>query len=79
MTDKKVKIYTTPMCSYCQRAKQFLTDNNVAFENVDVSADQTRAKEMVDLSGQMGVPVLDIGGEIIVGFDREKISQTLGV
>lgn len=79
MTDKKIKIYTTPTCSYCQRAKQFLTDHKVKFENIDVSADQAKAKEMTDLSGQMGVPVLDIGGEIVVGFDKEKISQTLGI
>lgn len=76
---KNVLIYSTPTCPYCIRAKQFLTDNNVAFENFDVSIDQARADEMVQKSGQMGVPVLDIEGEIIVGFDKDKIKQALGI
>lgn len=76
---KKVKVYSTPSCPYCIRAKQFLTDNNVPFENFDVSADQQKSEEMVKLSGQMGVPVLDIEGKIIVGFDKEAIKQELGI
>jgi len=76
---KKVKIYSTPTCPYCVRAKQFLKDNNVVFEEVDLAADQQAAEEMVKKSGQMGVPVLDIEGEIIVGFDKEKIKQSLGI
>jgi len=61
------------------RAKQFLKDNNITFEDVDVSMNQQAAEEMVKISGQMGVPVLDIEGEIIVGFDKERIKQALGI
>jgi glutaredoxin-like YruB-family protein len=76
---KKVIIYSTPTCPYCIRAKQFLKDNNILFENFDVSVDRAKAEEMIKISGQMGVPVLDIGGEIIVGFDKERIKQALGL
>ena len=76
---KHVKIYSTPTCPWCIRTKQFLKDNNVAFEDVDVSSGQQAGEEMVKKSGQMGVPVLDIEGEIIVGFDKEKIKQALGI
>ena len=77
--DKQVKIYSTPTCPYCIRTKQFLKDNNIIFEDVDVSSNQEAAEEMVKKSGQMGVPVLDIGGVIIVGFDKERFKQTLGL
>ena len=77
--DKKVKIYSTPACPYCIRAKQYLKDNNVEFENIDVSTNQAAAQEMIDKSGQMGVPVLDIEGQVIIGFDKEKINQSLGI
>ncbi|MCX5703255.1 MAG: glutaredoxin family protein [Candidatus Omnitrophica bacterium] len=77
--DKQVKIYSTPTCPWCIRVKQFLNENNIAFENVDVSSDQVAAEEMIQKSGQMGVPVLDIDGEIIMGFDKEKITQALGL
>ncbi len=77
--DKKIKIYSTPTCPYCIRAKQFLKDNNVVFEDIDVSVDQVAASEMVSKSGQMGVPVLDIEGEIIIGFDKERIKTALGL
>lgn len=77
--NKKVKIYSTPTCPFCARAKQFLKTNNIEFEEIDVSQNQEAAEEMVRQSKQMGVPVLDIEGEIIIGFDKEKISQTLGI
>ena len=76
---KTVKIYSTPTCPWCIRTKQFLKDNNVTFENFDVSTNQAAAEEMIKKSGQMGVPVLDIEGEIIVGLDKEKIKSTLGL
>ena len=76
---KSVKVYSTPTCPWCIRVKQFLGDNNVAFENYDVGSDQAKADEMVKISGQMGVPVVDIEGEIIVGFDRDKIKKALGL
>jgi glutaredoxin-like YruB-family protein len=77
--DKHVKIYSTPSCPWCIRTKQFLKDNNITFEDVDVSINQQAAEEMVKKSGQMGVPVLDIEGEIIIGFDRERIKTVLGI
>ena len=77
--NKTVKIYSTPTCPYCIRTKQFLRDNNIVFEDIDVSVNQTAAEEIVRKSGQMGVPVLDIDGEVIVGFDKEKIKTVLGL
>ncbi len=76
---KNVKIYSTPTCPWCIRVKQFLKDNNVLFEDYDVSSDRAKADEMVAKSGQMAVPVLDIEGEIIIGFDKERIKTTLGL
>jgi glutaredoxin-like YruB-family protein len=75
--NKKVIVYSTPTCPWCIRAKQFLTENNIPFVSYDVSSDRAKAQEMIEKSGQMGVPVLDIEGEIIVGFDKEKIKQLL--
>ncbi|MFC1624458.1 glutaredoxin family protein [Candidatus Omnitrophota bacterium] len=77
--DHKVKVYSTSTCPYCTRAKDFLKESNVQFENVDVGVDQKAAQEMMTKSGQMGVPVLDIDGEIIVGFDKEAITKALGI
>ena len=76
---KSVKVYSTPTCPFCVKAKQFLKDNSVEFEDIDVSSDSEAAKAIVEKSGQMGVPVLEIEDENIVGFDKEKISQTLGL
>ncbi|KPK98219.1 MAG: glutaredoxin [Omnitrophica WOR_2 bacterium SM23_72] len=77
--DKSVKVYSTPTCPWCLRTKQFLKDNNIPFEDVDVSSNQQAAQEMIQKSGQMGVPVLDINGQVIVGFDKEKINSALGL
>ncbi|MBN2058118.1 MAG: glutaredoxin family protein [Candidatus Saganbacteria bacterium] len=74
-----IKIYSTPTCPYCKMTKQFLAENNIEFEDVDVSANQSAAQEMISKSGQMGVPVLDIGGQIVVGFDKAKIKQLLNI
>jgi glutaredoxin-like YruB-family protein len=76
---KNVLVYSTPTCPFCIRLKQFLKENNIAFTDLDVSTDQAKGQEMIQKSGQMAVPVLDIEGEIIVGFDKEKIKQTLGI
>ncbi|MCX5711074.1 MAG: glutaredoxin family protein [Candidatus Omnitrophica bacterium] len=75
----QVKVYSTPTCPWCIRVKQFLTENNISFEDYDVGTDQAKAEEMIQKSGQMGVPVVDIDGTIIVGFDKEKIKATLGL
>lgn len=76
---KLVKIYSTPTCPYCIRAKQYLKENAVNFEDVDVSTNEEAAEEMIKISGQMGVPVIDIEGELIVGFDKERIKKALGL
>jgi len=75
----KVKVYSTEMCPYCSTLKQFLKEHNIEFENIDPSKDRDALKEMVEKSGQMGVPVIDIDGQIVVGFDKEKISKLLNL
>jgi len=72
-----VKVYSTPTCPYCTMAKKYLDSKNVQFEDVDVSKDTNAASEMVTKSGQRGVPVLDIDGSIIVGFDKDRIDSLL--
>ncbi len=72
-----VKVYSTPTCPWCIRAKQFFKEEGVSFEDVDVSSDVNAAREMVQKSGQMGVPVIDFNGEIIVGFDEPRIKQLM--
>ena len=74
---KKVKIYTTPTCQYCKAAKEFFKEEGIKFEEVDVTKDKKAAEEMVKKSGQMGVPVIIIDGELTVGFDRDKIEELL--
>jgi len=76
---KKVMVYSTPTCPFCIRVKQFLKDNNINFEDIDISENSDKAQEMMEKSGQMGVPVLDIEGNIVVGFDKEKIKSSLGI
>lgn len=75
----KVTVYSTPTCPYCVQLKQWLDKNNVEYEDFDVSVDQTRAEEMIKKSGQMGVPVIEIHNEFIVGFDRERIAKALKI
>lgn len=72
-----VKVYSTPTCPYCTMAKNYLDSKKVPYEEVDVSVDRNAAAEMVSKSGQRGVPVLDIDGNIIVGFDRERIDSLI--
>lgn len=74
-----VKVYSTPVCPYCQMAKDFLKENNIQFEEVDVSKNREAAIEMVEKSGQMSVPVVIVGDEVIVGFDREKLKLVLKI
>ena len=77
--EKKVKVYSTPTCVYCVTLKEFFKEKGVEFEEVDVSLNEDAAREMIMKSGQMGVPVVEIGEEVIVGFDRDKIIQALGL
>ena len=74
-----VKIYTTPTCPYCAMAKKFLKEHNVAYTEINIAVDTRAAQEIIDKTGQMGVPVLEIGGKLIVGFDIEEIKAALGI
>lgn len=74
-----VKVYSTPTCPYCVTLKEFLKDKGIEFEDLDVSVDIKARDEMIEKSQQMGVPVIDIDGQIVVGFDREKICQLLKI
>ena len=74
-----IKVYSTPYCPYCVTLKEFLKQHNFKFEDVDVSQDKQAQEEMIKRSGQMGVPVVDIDGEIVVGFDKEKICKLLNI
>jgi len=74
-----VTIYSTPTCPWCNVAKQYLKSKNVAFRDVNVAQDRQGAYEMISKSGQRGVPVLDINGNIIIGFDQNAIDRYLGL
>ena len=73
----KVIVYSTPTCPWCHVAKDYLKKNNVEFDDFDVSKDHAKGEEMIKKSGQMGVPVLDIGGKIIIGFNKKEIDEAL--
>lgn len=77
MANKKVIVYSTPSCPYCNMAKQYFKENNIDFTDYDVSKNREKAKEMINKSGQQGVPVIYIDGEIIVGFDKSKVKNLL--
>lgn len=76
---KDVTIYTTPTCSFCKAAKAFFKEHNVAYTEHDVAADREKAQEMIQKSGQMGVPVIFIGSDMIIGFDEDRIKQLLSI
>ncbi|MFZ5881638.1 MAG: glutaredoxin domain-containing protein [Chloroflexota bacterium] len=75
----RVIVFSTPTCSFCNLAKKYFRERGVRFKDVDVSRDATAARDMLRRSGQSGVPVIDINGRIIVGFDRPKIDKLLGL
>jgi glutaredoxin 3 len=74
-----VKIYTTSWCVYCRAAKDFFKANNIPFDEIDVENDQKAQEEMIHKSGQLGVPVIEVNGEVFVGFDKRGLSRALGV
>ena len=76
---KKVTIYSTPTCGYCEMVKEFFKEKKIDYAEKDVSIDDKAREEMVDRSHQMGVPVIDIEGEIFVGFDKDALSNALGI
>ena len=73
----KIKVYSTPTCPYCRMVKSFLKEKGVDFEDIDVSVDSKAAEQMIQKSGQMGVPQIEINEKIIVGFDKEAIESEL--
>ncbi|HSO12695.1 MAG TPA: glutaredoxin domain-containing protein [Anaerolineales bacterium] len=83
MTETKpqphVIVFSTPTCSFCNMAKKYFREKGIKFKDVDVSRDMAAARDMMRRSGQQGVPVIDIGGKIVVGFDRVKINKYLGI
>ncbi len=74
-----IKIYSTPTCPWCKKTKAYLTEKGIEFQNIDVSLNPAAQNEMIEKSGQLGVPVIDIDGKIIVGFDKEKIDEILNI
>lgn len=76
---KRVVMFTTPTCTYCTAAKRYLRQNKIKFREVDVSRDQAAARDMMRRAGSMGVPVLDIGGKIVRGFDKPQINALLNI
>jgi glutaredoxin 3 len=79
MDTKNVTIYSTPSCHFCHMAKDYFKENNIAYTEYNVASDLEKRKEMVEKSGQMGVPVIIIGDELTVGFDKPKIAKLLGL
>ncbi len=77
MSDKKISVYSTPTCPYCRQAKDYLKEQNIEFEDLNVASDLEARNDMVQKSGQMGVPVIDIDGEVIVGFNKPKLEELL--
>ncbi len=76
---KKIVIYSTPTCHFCSLAKDYFNKNNIQFETFDVASNLEKRKEMVEKSGQLGVPVILIDNQVIVGFDKSHIDQVLGL
>ncbi len=76
--DKTVTIYTTPTCHFCQMSKEYFKEHNVTYTEHNVATDMEKRQEMIDKSGQMGVPVVFIGEEMIVGFDKKRFDELLG-
>jgi len=79
MKNAMVTIYSTPTCHFCHMAKEFLQENKIKYTDINVAADYEKAQEMIEKSGQTGVPVIEINGRIIIGFDKEEIKQALGL
>jgi len=75
----EVKVYSTPTCPWCKKVKEFLTENKIKFKEIDVAEDAKAAKDMIEKSGQQGVPVVEVDGEMIVGFDEEKLKKLLKI
>lgn len=77
--DTTVTIYSTPVCHFCEAAKNFFTENNVTYVEYDVAADADKRQEMIDMTGQMGVPVIQVGDDVVIGFDEAKVKELLKI
>jgi glutaredoxin-like YruB-family protein len=77
--DKNVTIYSTPTCHFCQMSKEYFKANNVNYTEFNVAADLEKRQEMISKSGQMGVPVIYVGDELTVGFDKKRLDTLLGL
>lgn len=77
--DKTVTIYTTPTCHFCQMSKEYFKEHNVTYTEHNVATDMEKRQEMIEKSGQMGVPVVYIGDEMIIGFDKRRFDELLGI
>ena len=75
----EVTIYSTPVCHYCQAAKEFFSEHDIAFNDVNVAEDAEKRQEMIEMTGQMGVPVIRIGDDVVIGFDEGKVKELLGM
>ncbi len=78
-SQSEIKVYSTEACPYCVSLKSYLDEHNISYQEIDVGSDKKAAQEMIEKSGQMGVPVIEINGEVIIGFDKERINQLLGI
>ena len=79
MSTKAVKVYSTPTCPWCQKTKKFLEEHGIAYKDFNVAADKAAREEMVNKTGQMGVPVIEIDSEFVVGYDEGWLKEKLGV
>ncbi len=77
--DKNITIYSTPTCHFCQMTKDFLKEKGINYTDFNVASDLDKRQEMIQKSGQMGVPVIFVGTEMIIGFDKERLISTLGI
>ena len=75
----KVKIYSTPTCVYCNMAKDWFKEKKIEYEEIDVAADETKRNELIAKTGQLAVPVIEVDDEVTIGFDKNRLSQLLGV
>lgn len=78
-TEKKIEIYSTPTCHFCHLTKDWLNERKIAFSDYDISQDADKRAEMIDITGQLGVPVIKIADDIIIGFDQDKMKELLGI
>ena len=77
MSEHEIVVYSTPTCPYCSAAKDYFDENDITYTDYDVSSNREKAKEMLQKTGQQGVPVIEIDGEAIVGFDKGRIEEML--